>query len=127
MVIGPLRSRRRHGPAQLSPQPERTRLRAIADGKLAAIAPGGALPALAAALPEAVTGGGPDVLDAPVAAQSVAEAEGLEFGRVVLAGPAGILAQSPKGDHDLYVALTRVTRRLTVVYGGANYPSSCAG
>jgi hypothetical protein len=36
----------------------------------------------------------------------------------VLADPAGIIAQSPNGGHDLYVAITRATHRLTVVYDG---------
>jgi hypothetical protein len=36
----------------------------------------------------------------------------------VLADPAGIIAQSPNGGHDLYVAITRATHRLTVVYEG---------
>ncbi|WP_314173580.1 HelD family protein [Streptomyces winkii] len=97
---------------------ELAELTAAGGGRLAVIAPDGALPALAAALPEAVRGGGPEVLDAAVALLSVAEAKGLEFDRVVLADPAGVLAQSPKGGHGLYVALTRATRRLTVVYEG---------
>jgi DNA helicase IV len=48
----------------------------------------------------------------------VAQAKGLEFDRVVIADPAGIIAQSPNGGHDLYVAITRATHRLTVVYEG---------
>jgi len=48
----------------------------------------------------------------------VGQSKGLEFDRVVLVDPAGILAQSPAGGHDLYVALTRATHRLTVVYDG---------
>jgi DNA helicase IV len=66
----------------------------------------------------AVPGDRPEVLDAPVALLSVGQSKGLEFDRVVLADPAGILAQSPAGGHDLYVALTRATHRLTVVYDG---------
>ena len=31
-------------------------------------------------------------------------------------GAAGLLAQSPAGGHDLYVAITRATHRLTVVH-----------
>jgi hypothetical protein len=37
---------------------------------------------------------------------------------VVLADPAGVIAQSPNGGHDLYVAITRATHRLTVVHEG---------
>jgi DNA helicase IV len=87
-------------------------------GKLAVIAPTSRIAELARALPGAVPGDRPEVLDSPVALLTVGQAKGLEFDRVVLADPAGILAQSPAGGHDLYVALTRATHRLTVVYDG---------
>ena len=87
-------------------------------GRLAVIAPAALLPALAAELPAAVAGDHPDVLDSQVALLTVGQCKGLEFDRVVLADPAGIVAQSPAGGHDLYVAITRATRRLTVVYQG---------
>jgi DNA helicase IV len=58
------------------------------------------------------------VLDAPVAVLTVAEAKGLEFDAVVVVEPAAILAESPRGGNDLYVALTRATQRLGVVHGG---------
>ena len=57
-------------------------------------------------------------LDSAAALLTVTQAKGLEFDRVVLADPAGIIAQSPNGGHDLYVAITRATHRLTVVYTG---------
>ena len=56
------------------------------------------------------------MLDSPVALLTVIQAKGLEFDRVVLVDPAGILAQSPVGGHDLYVAITRATHRLTVIH-----------
>ena len=87
-------------------------------GRLAVIAPTARLAELAAALPDAVLGDQPDVLDAPVALLSVGQSKGLEFDRVVLADPGGIVAQSPAGGHDLYVAITRATHRLTVVHEG---------
>jgi DNA helicase IV len=87
-------------------------------GRLAVIAPAARIAELARALPAAVPGDRPEVLDSPVALLSVGQAKGLEFDRVVLVDPAGILAQSPAGGHDLYVALTRATHRLTVVYDG---------
>jgi DNA helicase IV len=87
-------------------------------GRLAVIAPTSRTPELARALPAAVPGDRPEVLDSPVALLTVGQAKGLEFDRVVLVDPAGILAQSPAGGHDLYVALTRATHRLTVVYDG---------
>jgi DNA helicase IV len=88
------------------------------DGRLAVIAPAARIGELARALPGAVPGDRPEVLDSPVALLTVGQAKGLEFDRVVLADPAGILAQSPAGGHDLYVAITRATHRLTVVHDG---------
>jgi superfamily I DNA/RNA helicase len=72
-------------------------------------------------LPGAATGAddgsdaGPD-LDAPVVVLPVSAAKGLEFDAVVLVEPAELLAESPRGRNDLYVALTRATQRLTVVH-----------
>ncbi|HEX2903024.1 MAG TPA: ATP-binding domain-containing protein [Jatrophihabitans sp.] len=47
---------------------------------------------------------------------SPAEAKGLEFDCVVLVEPAAIVAASHRGISDLYVAMTRATQRLHVVY-----------
>jgi DNA helicase IV len=85
-------------------------------GRLAVIAPGNRIAELAQALPAAVPGDRAEVLDSPVALLTVGQAKGLEFDRVVLADPAGILDQSPAGGHDLYVAITRATHRLTIVH-----------
>jgi len=87
-------------------------------GRLAVIAPTARIGELARAMPAAVPGDQAEVLDSPVALLTVGQAKGLEFDRVVLVDPAGMLAQSPAGGHDLYVAITRATHRLTVVYGG---------
>jgi DNA helicase IV len=46
----------------------------------------------------------------------VSAAKGLEFDVVVLVEPAELIAESPRGLNDLYVALTRATQRLTVVH-----------
>jgi DNA helicase IV len=46
----------------------------------------------------------------------VEETKGLEFDSVVVVEPALIIADSPRGANDLYVALTRPTQRLTVVH-----------
>jgi len=92
-------------------------------GRLAVIAPGTLIAELARALPEAVPGDQAEVLDSPVALLTVGQAKGLEFDRVVLADPARILAQSPAGGHDLYVAITRATHRLTVVHDAPLPPS----
>src|SRR5271166_619875 len=87
-------------------------------GRLAVIAPGARIAELARAIPAAVPGDRTEVLDSPVALLTVGQSKGLEFDRVVLVDPAGVLAQSPAGGHDLYVAITRATHRLTVVHDG---------
>jgi DNA helicase IV len=87
-------------------------------GRLAVIAPAARTADLARTLPGAIPGDQAEALDAPVALLTVGQAKGLEFDRVVLVDPAGILAQSPAGGHDLYVAITRATHRLTVVHDG---------
>ncbi len=92
-------------------------------GRLAVIAPRARIAELARALPDAVPGDQAEALDSPVALLTVDQAKGLEFDRVVLADPAGIVAQSPAGGHDLYVAITRATHRLTVVHEN-NLPPS---
>jgi len=86
------------------------------DGRLAVIVSDARAAEVAAAIPEAVPGDEPESLDAAAALLTVTQAKGLEFDRVVLADPAGIIAQSPNGGHDLYVAITRATHRLTVIY-----------
>jgi DNA helicase IV len=58
------------------------------------------------------------VLDAPVAVLTVTQVKGLEFDAVVVVEPAEILDGSPRGGNDLYVALTRATKRLGVVHSG---------
>jgi len=88
------------------------------NGRLALIAPDALVSALAAAVPEAVPGDQPESLDAAAALLTVSQAKGLEFDRVIVADPSGILAQSPNGAHDLYVAITRATHRLTIVHEG---------
>jgi DNA helicase IV len=87
-------------------------------GRLAVIAPDARVAEVAAAIGEAITGDRPESLDAAATLLTVAQAKGLEFDRVVLADPAGIIAQSANGGHDLYVAITRATHRLTVIHEG---------
>ncbi len=55
-------------------------------------------------------------LESPVVVLAIASAKGLEFDAVVLVEPAEVLAESPRGANDLYVALTRATQRLAVVH-----------
>ncbi|GAB3881024.1 hypothetical protein GCM10027612_09470 [Microbispora bryophytorum subsp. camponoti] len=86
-------------------------LREIGEGRVGVVTPDGRHAEVAALFPEAV-----DPLDSPVAVLTVRSSKGLEFDAVVVVDPEGILRQSPKGGQDLYVAITRATRRLTVVY-----------
>jgi hypothetical protein len=65
----------------------------------------------------AVRGVDPD-LEQPVVVLTVRQAKGLEFDSVLVADPGMILAESPRGLGDLYVALTRATQRAGVVYTG---------
>ncbi len=69
---------------------------------------------------------GPD-LDAPVAIISPEQAKGLEFDSVIVIDPAGIEQASPRGRADLYVALTRTTRRLGLVMVPALGPAGRLG
>jgi DNA helicase IV len=47
-----------------------------------------------------------------------ADVKGLEFDSVLVVDPQGILDGRPRGASDLYVALTRTTRRLGVLHAG---------
>jgi DNA helicase IV len=91
------------------------------DGRLGVIVPTARLDEFAKAIrsimPEAAVGEHTD-LERPVVVLTVAQAKGLEFDSVLIGDPAGILAESPRGRSDLYVALTRATQRLGVVYAG---------
>jgi superfamily I DNA/RNA helicase len=71
--------------------------------------------ALASALQDVHVGFGRG-LDDPVALLEAALSKGLEFDGVVVVEPGRIARESPQGLHALYVALTRATQRLTVVY-----------
>jgi DNA helicase IV len=91
------------------------------DGKLAVIVPEGLADeigrAVSAALPATAIGADPDLTSA-VVVLTVKQAKGLEFDCVLIADPAGLLAESPRGLNDLYVALTRATQQVGVVHPG---------
>ena len=99
------------------------------EGTLAVIVPEGRLTEIGAAvrkaLPDADVGnaeaGGPD-LEQPVVVLTVRQAKGLEFDTVLVADPGMILAESPLGLGDFYVALTRATQRAGVVHAGEPIP-----
>ncbi|WP_248963288.1 HelD family protein [Sphaerisporangium perillae] len=69
-------------------------------------------------VPGAVAGPVAGALEAPAAVLTVAEAKGLEFDAVLIVEPAEILTESARGPSDLYVALTRATRRLGILHTG---------
>ncbi len=96
-------------------------VRTAAGGTVAVLAPNSLYDDVAAAVLAHVDGavaGGPDALDAPVAVLPVRLAKGLEFDSVLVVEPQRIVDDSPLGLNDLYVALTRTTTRLGVVYSG---------
>jgi DNA helicase IV len=73
--------------------------------------------AVSAALPGTAIGADPD-LTSPVVVLTVRQAKGLEFDCVLIVEPALLLAASPRGLNDLYVALTRATQQVGVVHAG---------
>jgi DNA helicase IV len=98
----------------------RRELEAIGDGRLAVIVPSAdaerLAKELAAALPETTVGDRTAPLDGLVAVLDVAETKGLEFDGVIVVEPSVIVAESERGMSDLYVALTRATRRMAVIH-----------
>jgi DNA helicase IV len=98
---------------------------AVGEGRTAVLAPVARLAGLRERL-MGVVEPGPDTPDgpadpevdltSPVVVLPIAKAKGLEFDAVVLVEPAEVLAESPRGANDLYVALTRATQRLAVVH-----------
>jgi superfamily I DNA/RNA helicase len=78
----------------------------VGEGTVAVLCARSQLAAVAAAVPDA----------ARVSVLTVEQAKGLEFDGVVLVEPAAILAESPRGINDLYVAITRPTQRLHVLH-----------
>ncbi|MFI0349252.1 HelD family protein [Actinomadura sp. 9N407] len=96
------------------------------EGRLALISSGRRYPAVRSALPDAEAGATPEALDATVVVLTTEEAKGLEFDSVIVVDPAGIMTESPRGGQDLYVAITRATRRLTVVHDNDLPPTLAA-
>ncbi|WP_327167550.1 HelD family protein [Streptomyces subrutilus] len=91
-----------------------------AEGRLAVIAPRPLHAALAAVLPGAGEGAGPD-LTREVVLLDPRQAKGLEFDTVLVVEP-GAFAPS-----DLYVALTRATQALGVLHSPGALPAALAG
>jgi DNA helicase IV len=104
-------------------------LREIAEvdgGRIGVIAPGGRIDelgkAIVAVVPDAAIGEQPE-LESRVVVLTTRQTKGLEFDSVLVADPAGIVAESPRGHNDLYVALTRATQRLGIVHDDDLPPS----
>jgi DNA helicase IV len=92
---------------------------AVGEGNVAVVATDRLVDELAEALTEAGVPFGDarrTGLEAPLALVPVRLAKGLELDAVVVVEPASIVADEPQGLRSLYVALTRATRRLTVVH-----------
>lgn len=91
---------------------------AVDDGRLGVIVPEGLAAELGRvvtdAVPEAAIGEHPE-LESRVVVLTVPQAKGLEFDSVLVVEPDRIVAESPRGHSDLYVALTRATQRLGVL------------
>ena len=95
---------------------------AVGDGRLAVIVPSSRYAELtellAAKLPGVAYGTNPSVLDETAIVLDVAQSKGLEFDSILVADPATIIKDSSRGLSDLYVAITRATKRLAVVSAG---------
>ncbi|MCP2180478.1 DNA helicase IV [Prauserella alba] len=92
-------------------------LKSVVDGELAEVDGG----TVAVVVPETLADVTFDSVPADaerVSVLTVGRAKGLEFDSVVVAAPDEIIAESPRGLNDLYVALTRATRRLGIVHTG---------
>ncbi|GAA3102667.1 DNA helicase IV [Kribbella aluminosa] len=87
----------------------------IGDGRLAVIVPTSRYAEFAAALPDVAHTHDPSVLDGSAALLDVPQSKGLEFDTVLIADPTTILTDSDRGLSDLYVALTRPTKHLTIL------------
>ncbi|MFI7599519.1 HelD family protein [Actinoplanes sp. NPDC049681] len=91
----------------------------VPDGRVGVLVPtaleGPLGDALTEAVPGAAVGEQPDLRN-HVVLMTVREAKGLEFDSVLVVQPDEIIAESPRGLSDLYVAVTRATRRLGVLH-----------
>ncbi len=92
----------------------------MGDGRLAVIVPAGRAPdvleLLRGAGIDAAPGFEPTALDSAAAVLTVPQAKGLEFDSVIVVEPSDLTESSHSGLRDLYVAITRTTARLGLVY-----------
>jgi DNA helicase IV len=102
---------------RVAPHALEREIRSLVDGELDAV-DGGTVAVLCPAKRQARLGAALDLDDERVSLLTVDRAKGLEFDAVVLVAPDELVAESPRGLNDLYVALTRATQRLGVVQTG---------
>ncbi|MFE1169091.1 HelD family protein [Nocardiopsis sp. NPDC058789] len=88
---------------------------AVGEGRIAVITSDASLAEVAGALPGVETDASRDAPGDAVVVLTATESKGLEFDSVIVVRPEELLAQ-PRGANDLYVAVTRATRRLTVAH-----------
>ncbi|GAA4207630.1 AAA family ATPase [Streptosporangium oxazolinicum] len=96
-------------------------MEAVGGGRVAVIVPTEELAPLAKAVGSAIPdlSWGPDAdLEQKTVVLTATQAKGLEFDSVLVANPDSIVTASSHGLNDLYVALTRSSRRLTIVHTG---------
>ncbi|HEX6196813.1 MAG TPA: ATP-binding domain-containing protein [Jiangellaceae bacterium] len=115
----------KHAPtlAELAPL-VRDEIDQTGDGKLAVIVPPERAAEITSSLLQSgcpvASGADPKALDSPATVLTVTQAKGLEFDSVIVVEPAEIVAGSAWGWRHLYVALTRATARLGIVYTADN-------
>jgi DNA helicase IV len=102
----------------------------LGDGRLAVIVPMSRADELTAAvlasLPDASHGIDPD-LERQTVVLTVRQAKGLEFDTVIVVDPDTVVSDAPRGNGDLYVALTRATQRLGVLAAAGAADTADAG
>ncbi len=87
-------------------------LGAVVGGTVALICP----PSLALPLADVLGLDSEISLDSPISVVPIGTAKGLEFDGVVVVEPSLLVDESPQGLRSLYVAMTRTTKRLTIVH-----------
>jgi DNA helicase IV len=100
----------------------------VGDGNVAVVCPDAMADQMAAALDEAGIDHGRATrhgIEGSVTIVPVSVVKGLELDGVVVVEPGGIIAQPGQGLRGLYVALTRSTKRLSIIYTG-NLPDVLA-
>ncbi len=88
-------------------------------GRIGVIVPGSRVDEIGKAIvdvvADAAVGEHPELVSR-VVVLTTRQTKGLEFDSVLVVDPAGIVAESPRGANDLYVALTRATQRLGILH-----------